>query len=452
MDVRVIYDPILRQVAQPVTVFDAQLKKEANEMLKTMKSHIGVGLAANQVGLNKRLIVLGYKPTGPDDELPELPFLQLCNPKLIKSSQEKAVMTEGCLSLPGLELPVERSAGVTIEANDLTGKKTVIKAKGLLARVLQHEIDHINGILFTDHVKNYQNLADYRFARMVFIGSDDFSLAHLNALTDAGLNVVAVVTETAKKSGRGQTLREPVVKDNAKQQGIAVFQPESAEEITPIIKQIEADLIVLASYGKILKAETLEAPTYGAINIHPSLLPKFRGATPIQSAILSGDAQTGVTVMTMVEQVDAGQIISQQTLAILEDETTPALRKRLAKLGTKMLLEAIPTYLSGRAKLIEQNSQEKSLTHRFKKDDGAIDWDQPAEQIVRKIRAFTPWPGSFTQFNGKRLKIIEATIKDEKVLPVNVQLEGKTVVSWKDFRSGYKDQLTRESWYGKIAW
>ncbi|MEX1052050.1 MAG: methionyl-tRNA formyltransferase [Patescibacteria group bacterium] len=452
MDVRVIYDPILRQVAQPVTVFDAELKKEADAMLKTMKSHIGIGLAANQVGLDKQLIVLGYQPTGPDDELPALPFLQLVNPRVIKTSQEKEVMTEGCLSLPGLELPVERSVGVTIEANDLTGKKTVIKAKGLLARVLQHEIDHINGNLFTDHVKNYQNLADYRFARIVFIGSDDFSLVQLKALHDAGLNVIAAVTETDKPAGRGQQLKEPVIKTAAKEIGIAVFQPEDKEEIASIITQLEADLVVLASYGKILPEEALTAPAFGAINIHPSLLPKFRGATPIQSAILEGAAETGVTIMEMTAKVDAGRMISQQKTEILDSETAGQLRKRLAKLGAKMLLEAIPSYLSGQAKLTVQNQADVTLTKRFAKEDGQINWDEPAKAIVNQVRALQPWPGTFTFLGGLRLKIIEAALKEGKVLPITVQIEGKTPTPWNDFGKGYKDQLTKEAWYGKITW
>ncbi len=452
MDVRVIYDPILRSVAEPVTVFDAALKKEADEMLKTMKSHIGIGLAANQVGLNKRLIVLGYKRTGPDDELPEMPFMQLCNPKALKTSQEKDIMTEGCLSLPGLELPVERSVGVTVEAQDLTGKKATIKAKGLLARVLLHEIDHLNGILFTDHVKNYKNLADYRFARIVFIGSDDFSLVQLKALHEAGLNVIAGITETDKPAGRGQQIKESAIKTAAKEIGIAVFQPEDKDEVTSIIGQLEPDLVVLASYGKILPGEALEQPAYGCINVHPSLLPKYRGATPIQSVILNGETETGVTIMEMTAQVDAGRIISQQKTDILPEETAGQLRKRLAKLGAKMLLEAVPAYLSGQAKLTVQNTAEVSMTKRFSKEDGQINWEKSSVEIVRQVRALQPWPGTFTFLGEKRLKVIEATLKDDKVLPITVQLEGKTPTPWADFVKGYANQLTKEAWKGKITW
>lgn len=361
-------------------------------------------------------------------------------------------MTEGCLSLPGLELPVERSAGVTVEYQDLMGAKKLVKVKGLLARVIQHEVNHLDGILFTDHVKNYKNLADYRFARIVFIGSDGFSLPNLKALWEAGLNVMAVITETDKPAGRGQQIKESVIKTYAKDVGIAVFQPETTGDLTAIVEQLEPDLLVLASYGKILPDKALEWPTYGAINVHPSLLPKYRGATPIQSAILNGETVTGVTIMEMVTKVDAGQIILQQKVDILEDETTPKLRARLAKTGAKMLVEAIPEYLSGQANLRQQNADLATLTKRFKKEDGEIDWSQPAEQIVNQVKALQPWPGTYTYLNGKLLKMKSAKIIDGKVLPEVVHLEGKTETNWADFVKGYRNQLTRESWYGKIAW
>lgn len=452
MDIRVIYDPFLRKTAQPVTVFDAVLKQQADEMIETMKGHAGIGLAGNQVGLDKRLIVLGYQPANENDDLPALPFMQLVNPKITKFSKEKEVMTEGCLSLPGLELPVERSAGVTVEYQDVAGVKKSIKAKGLLARVIQHEIDHLDGILFTDHVKNYKNLVNYRFARVVFIGSDDFSLTHLKALHEAGLNVIAAITETDKPAGRGRQIKESIIKIYAKEIGIAVFQPETTGELTSIVEQLEPDMLILASYGKILPDKALEWPTYGAINVHPSLLPKYRGATPIQSAILSGEKVTGVTIMEMVAKVDAGQIISQQSTDVLENETAPKLRSRLAKIGAKMLIEAIPSYLSGQAKLRQQDANQATLTKRFSKEDGEINWSNPAEQIANQIRALQPWPGTYTYLGDKLLKIKSASVKEGKILPELVQLEGKTETNWADFVKGYQNQLTREAWHGKITW
>lgn len=452
MNVKVIYNPLLRKTADKVTVFDAKLEKTANEMLKTMKGHSGIGLAANQVGVDKRLIVMGYEKKDDKDEMPNIPFIKLCNPKVVKFSKEKDTSTEGCLSIPGLELLVERSVGVVVEAQDLAGNKVTVKARGWFARVLQHEIDHIDGILFTDKVKNYRKLTNYKFSRIVFVGSDDFSVTHLTALVEAGLNVVAVITETDKRAGRGKEIKSSVVKEYAKTNSIAVFQPEDTDNLTGIVKEIKADLIVLASYGKILPQEALDAPTFGAINVHPSLLPKYRGATPIQSAIISGENETGVTIMSMSKTVDAGEIISQEKLKILEDETSPMLRSRLAKLGKKLLIEAIPEYLSGRARLLAQDSSKKTLTKRFKKEDGEINWEEPAEKIVRKIRALQPWPSTYTFLGDKRLKIVSAYYRDGKVLPLTVQIEGKKRISWEEFSANNNERLTRESWYGKITW
>lgn len=450
MDVKVIYDPFLRRTAKAVTVFDDTLKKEAAEMLKTMKGHDGLGLAGVQVGLDKRLIVMGYARRDKDDELPNIPDLALVNPKVIKFSKEKETMTEGCLSLPGLELPVERAAGVTVAAQNLDGKAVTIKAKGIFARILQHEIDHINGILFTDHAKELNKLEHYQFAKIVFLGSDDFSDVVLNALIDAKLAVMAVITETAKRAGRGNETAEPVVKTTAEMAGIAVFQPEDKAELTKIIQQLQPDLLILASYGKILPAEALEVPKFGSLNVHPSLLPKYRGATPIQTAILNNESQTGLTIMTMAPQVDAGGIISQEKLTIEPTDTFPTLKIKLAELGAKLLLKHLPKYLSGQAKIKPQNEAEVTGTTKLTKEMGEINWSASPETIDRQIRAFTPWPGTFTTLNDQRLKILSAHLDGQKLALDRVQLEGKQPTNWADFKRGYANQLTKTPWFSTI--
>lgn len=452
MKIRVIYDPILREKTAPVSIFDAELKKQADEMLSIMQSNAGIGLAANQVGLNKQLIVLGYKKSGEDDEMPNLPFMQLVNPTVIKFSKEKETLTEGCLSLPGLELPVTRSVGVIISAQDLNGKPVRVKAKGLLARVLQHEIDHLNGVLFTDRATRKPAIPnDLQFAKIVFIGSDDFSAEVYRTLHDAGLNIIAIITETDKKSGRGQILTEPIMKQLGKEHAVAVFQPETAKEISDIMQQFESDLLVLASYGKILTASSLEIPTYGALNVHPSLLPKYRGATPIQSSILNGDTETGVTIMTMSPQVDAGGIVAQTKVTIDPNEDFSDLKKRLAQIGSKLLLTSLPTYLAGQANILPQNPHDVTSTTKLTKEMGEIDWQESIDQIHRQIRALNPWPGSFTWLEGKRLKILKAKITQSKLEPIMVQLEGKKATNWPDFIRGYKQQLTKTTWYGTIV-
>lgn len=450
MNIRVIYDPLLRTTVASVTVFDGALQAEADEMIKLMKKNLGLGLAANQVGLNKQLIVLGYHRTSAEDDIPEIPFQQLCNPKVVKSSSAKDIQNEGCLSLPGLELPVERSVGVVVEAQNLKGEKVTIKAKGLHARVLQHEIDHLNGILFTDRVKNYHSIEDYQWARIVFCGSDDFSAPVLQTLLDAKLNVICTITESSKRAGRGNETVDPIIKTIAHEAGIAVFQPEDKDEISAIVTQLKPDLLVLASYGKIFPADALEAPIYGCLNVHPSLLPKYRGATPLQSAILNGDAETGVTIMAMVPAVDAGAILAQEKIKLDQTETYTDLKEKLAQIGAKLLLKAVPTFLAGQAKAQEQTG-EATMTRKLTKEMGEINWEETSKTIDRQIRALNPWPGTFTWLDGKRLKILAAKLNGEKLSLVTVQLEGKTPAAWADFQRGYANQLTGAPWKGKIS-
>lgn len=449
--VRIIYDPILRTKVAPVTVFDEALKKEAAEMIEVMKSHDGLGLAANQVGLDKQFFVCGYHRQGKDDPLPEIPFAAFANPNVIKVSKEKDTATEGCLSLPGLELPVTRPSGITLEVQSLDGQPVTIKAKGFLARLLQHETDHLNGILFTDHVANYKNLADYKFAKILFCGSDDFSARVLQELIASGLTVVAAITETSKRAGRGDQVVETPITKLADENGIAVFQPADKDEITEITRQISPDLLILASYGKILPAETLLLPKYGCLNVHPSMLPKYRGATPIQTSILNGDIETGVTIMTMVPAVDAGGIVAQEKTPIKLTDTTETLRAKLAEQGARLLVKSLPTYLAGQAKIQPQDPSAATKTTKLTKEMGKIDWSKSAVEIDREIRAFTPWPGSFTDLNGQRLKILAAYLERGKLKLKTVQLEGKKPADWEDFKRGYASQLTRTNWFSKIT-
>jgi methionyl-tRNA formyltransferase len=440
----------LRQTVKEITVFDDTLKKEAEQMLKLMKDHNGLGLSANQVGLDKRMLVLGYEPIDKDDELPRIPFQAVCNPKIVKFSQEKETVREGCLSFPDLEVPVLRSSGVTVEVQDLTGAKKIIKAKGLYARILQHEIDHLNGVLFTDYLKHGQKV-DLGFMRVVFLGSDEFSQTVYTGLRESGFNVMAVISETAKPSGRGKVLKEPVMANIAKEQQIAVFQPETKEDITHILKQLEPDLLVLASYGKILARETLEIPPYGCLNVHPSLLPKYRGATPLQSTILAGDETTGVTIMKMSPTVDAGEIVAQVEIPIDDDETTSSLKEKTAQIGSKLLVRVLPSFALALAPTEVQDEELVIKTVKLSKSDGEINWSDDVTKIDRQIRALNPWPGTFTWVGGKRLKILEAKKTGDVLTLKTVQLEGKSPAVWSDFVRGHKEELTNEAWYGKIT-
>ncbi|MEK7202304.1 MAG: methionyl-tRNA formyltransferase [Patescibacteria group bacterium] len=454
--VRVIYDPILRHKVKPVTVFNDELKKLSEEMFLVMHKNIGMGLAANQLGVDQDLLVIEYRPVkdrdedGDQDGGKPIGPLVLCNTKVIKTSQITETMNEGCLSLPGLELPVNRPSGVIVEAMDLTGKPVTIKAKGLLARILQHEVDHLDGILFTDRASGLKNLKNYAGMKIVFFGSDNFSVPIFQILIESGLNVIAAVTETDKPAGRGNQLTITPIKSVATDAGIAVVQPQTKTEIIEILRQLKPDLIVLASYGKILPEEALIIPTYGALNVHPSLLPKYRGATPVQSAILAGEKTTGVTIMKMNAGVDTGEIVAQSKTELSNVETFISLRDRLSQLGAKLLVGQLPLYLSGTANLQLQGS-DSTQTTKLVKEMGEIDWTQSAESIDRQIRALNPWPGTFTFVGDKRLKILEASLNGDRLILKTVQLEGKNPTAWPEFVRGYEQQLKNCSWYGKIS-
>jgi len=210
-----------------------------------------------------------------------------------------------------------------------------------------------------------------------------------------------------------------------------------------------ADAGVLASYGKILPAETLAIPKHGILNIHPSLLPKYRGPSPIQAAILAGDKQTGVTIIKIDEKVDHGPIVSQFTENIQADDTTDSLYRRLFTQGAEVLKTILPAYLEDQIKLRPQNHSQATYTKKLTRDDGKINWKKPADYNERFIRAMYPWPGAFTLLRprhrrgfagqAKRLKILKAHLEKGKLILDQVQLEGKKPVTFKQFQEGYPE-------------
>jgi len=444
------YADILHRPTKPVKQFDQALRVLALAMREKMISSDGIGLAANQVGENSQILVTGYKPLNKKDHTPAIPFHVLVNPKIISKGKKEVTIDEGCLSLPGLELPVSRADQVVVRAVDETNKPKEIRAKGLFAHVLQHEIDHLNGILFPQRSQKWADLKYYRGLKIVFFGSDDFSLPVLQALVENKMNIFAIVTETDKPSGRGGKVMPTLVKEYADKLELPVFQPIDKLELGDIISQLQPDLIVLASYGKIIPAQALAVPPYGSLNLHPSLLPRHRGATPIQSAILSGDEQTGVTLMEMVATVDAGRIVSQEKLAISPTDTTSELRQRLAQLAGLLLVKQLPAYLSSQANLTAQDPKLATATIKFCKESGEINWNDGLKVISRQIRALNPWPGTYTSLSGKLLKILAAHMDGERLILDQVQLEGKKPARWDDFRRGYLHLLTKEEWFGKI--
>lgn len=242
---------------------------------------------------------------------------------------------------------------------------------------------------------------------LVFMGTAPLAAASLRALLAApNLSVTAVVTQPDKPSGRDLKVQFSPVKEVALAAGVPVLQPQRArdESFLQHLRALAPDLIVVAAYGQILPQSLLDIPRFGCLNVHASLLPKYRGAAPIQWAILDGDSVTGVTIMKMDAGLDTGPMVTQRTTPILPDDTAATLHDRLADLGAQLLLETIPPYVSGQITPQPQPATGATYARKITKDDGGIDWNHPARQIERQVRGLNPWPGAWT-----RLELGEAT-------------------------------------------
>lgn len=247
--------------------------------------------------------------------------------------------------------------------------------------------------------------------KVVFMGSPDFSLSALNALVK-NYEVVGVVTQPDRASGRGRELKAPPVKTLALELNLPVIQPEKLKqpEAMDQLRAWNPDVIVVAAFGQILKKEVLDLPRYGCINIHASLLPRWRGAAPINAAILSGDEETGVTIMKMDVGLDTGPMLSARKIRIKPDDTAGSIFQSLSTLGANLLIETLPDYFSG--KLTPQPQPEQGATYApmMKKEDGLLDFTQPAEALERRARAMNPWPGAWIQFKDAVLKVHKARV------------------------------------------
>lgn len=312
--------------------------------------------------------------------------------------------------------------------------------------------------------------------KIIFIGTSDFAAVILKALADS-YRIRAVIARPDKPVGRHQILTSSPVKKKAEKYNLPILQPVKIEEIFSEIKKIKPDLIIVAAYGQIIPKKILDLAEFGSINIHASLLPKYRGASPIHGVLLAGDEITGVTIMLMDEKMDHGPILAQKKIKIESSDTTQILHDKLAEFGAKLLVKILPDLLAEKIKAVPQNHKLATYTKIINKDSGKINWQKKALEIERQIRAYYPWPGSWAEINikkgesctrastvqGKRLKILKANILDsnkinyeagelfltaDKKLAVacgqgslileRVQLEGKKETSGIDFFRGYK--------------
>jgi len=256
--------------------------------------------------------------------------------------------------------------------------------------------------------------------RLIFMGTPQFAVPVLEGLAEArapgrlaleGLEIVAVVTRPDKPAGRGQGVVMSPVKEKALALSLPVWQsgplrrPENLEEL----RRLAPEVIVVAAFGQILRREVLDLPRFGCINVHASLLPRHRGASPIAAAILAGDQETGVTIMRMDEGLDTGALLSQRSLPLAPDETTGTLTEKLSHLGAELLVETLPRWFAERLMPQPQDELQATQTRLLIKADGLINWQLPAEVIARQVRAYTPWPGTATTWRGKTLKVLRAT-------------------------------------------
>ena len=247
--------------------------------------------------------------------------------------------------------------------------------------------------------------------RVVFMGSPKFALPSLRALAGA-YKVVGVVTQPDRASGRGRELKPPPVKTLALELGIPVIQPEKlhAPEAMEALRAWSPDLIVVSAFGQILKQDVLNLPRYGCLNVHASLLPRWRGAAPIQAAILHGDEETGVTIMKMDAGLDTGAMLAKKTMRIPPDGTAGSVADALSHLGADLLSETLPRWIAGEIQPEPQDDSLSTYAPMLKKEEGRLDFTRGAVELERQVRAFNPWPGAFMDFDGAILKIHRAYV------------------------------------------
>lgn len=251
--------------------------------------------------------------------------------------------------------------------------------------------------------------------KIVFAGTPEFAAQHLSHLIEQGFNVVAAYTQPDRPAGRGKKLQPSAVKQVALGHDIPVCQPESlkADEALSELANWNADLMIVVAYGLLLPKAALDTPKYGCINVHGSILPKWRGAAPIQRAVLEGDAETGVTIMQMDVGLDTGDMLLIETCPITSDDTSGSVYEKLQKLGPPALVKAVDEIAAETISAEKQNDELATYAHKLSKQEALIDWAEPAEVIERKIRGYQPWPVAHTVFSGNPIKVWQAMVEDE---------------------------------------
>lgn len=305
--------------------------------------------------------------------------------------------------------------------------------------------------------------------RIIFMGTPEFAVRPLDALVSDGYDILSVCTQPDELVGRGRVLSESPVKKAALQNKLPVFQPVSLKpsDVREQLAGMKPDAIIVAAFGQILPQSVLEIPPFGCINIHPSLLPRFRGVSPIPAAILSGDQFTGTSIMLMDKGVDTGPVLARAQLPVSSDDTTGSLTEKLSRISAQLLLDVLPRWFRKEIKLQLQSDVGATYTKMLTKEVGEIDWHLPAVELWRRVRAYQPWPGCYTRWQGKQLKLLETKPLDSEgavhpgeVLAVKegsvafgigtgsgilgiirIQLEGKKAMTAAEFMRGQRQLI-----------
>ena len=299
--------------------------------------------------------------------------------------------------------------------------------------------------------------------KIVYMGTPEFAVPPLQTLANAGHEIAGVVTRIDKPAGRGRAVAEPAVKTAALGLGLAVYQPKRVREpeFIETLRGIGPDAIIVAAYGQILPKEILALPKYGCINIHASLLPLYRGAAPINWAVIRGERETGITIMQMDESMDTGAVFLRENVPIGPKDTAGTLTGKLSLLGAKMIAAALPLIETGKLKPVQQDHAKATLAPILKKEDGLVDWTRAAEELHNRVRGLSPWPGAYTFLDGKLIKLIETDAAPGGADPglirqsgkdgldvgtgngmlriLRIQPEGKKVMTAGEFLRGHRD-------------
>jgi len=274
--------------------------------------------------------------------------------------------------------------------------------------------------------------------KIIFIGTSLFAIATLEKLIENNYEILTVITAPDKPVGRKQEVIPSPVKEIALKYNLSILQPEKIGKIEKEISQLEPDLMIIASYGQIIPQDILDIPRKGTLNLHPSLLPKYRGPSPIQTSILNGDEKTGTTIMLVDEKMDHGSIIAQEETIIDHDDTYESLENKLSEQSANLLIQILPRYFKNKIRPKIQDENNATYTKILTREDGKIDLEKNIQETERKVRAFYPWPGTWTEINSQRIKILKVKIKDGLLFLELVQPSGKEPMTGEEFFRGHK--------------